>query len=236
MEWAFILILLALILAVAYAVASYQVGHKVAAKRLPIVFVCLAAGIGIFFALFRLVPTEWKDHAWSGYLLLFSFATWVFLAILIRRSAQAGDILLEIGRPRGGLVIGIVAAGGVLLAGIASIVQAMADSKADAASQIRHISEGLFYLSLAIYLLFLWLSKWSIRERGIMLYGQLLTWEKIKAFQWDQDKPTTLALSVKRRFPWWRTVYVRIPTEKQEAVTEILGRNISPNIEGGSAG
>ena len=69
-----------------------------------------------------------------------------------------------------------------------------------------------------------------------MVYGQLLPWEKIEDFHWEIGKPSTLALSVKRRFPWWRTVYVRIPTEKQEAATEILGRNLSPNIEGGSAG
>ncbi len=235
MEWAFILIFLILIFVASYVLVRYQVGHKVAAKRLPIVFVLMAAGMIGIFALFRLVPTEWKDHTWSGYALLLSFAIWVFLAILIRRAAQAGDILLEFGRPRGGLVIGIVGAGGGLLAGIASIVQAIVDSNAGAATQLRHLSWGLNWLSLAVFILFSWLSKWSIRERGIMFYGQLLTWEKIKAFQWDQDKPTTLALSVKRRFGWWQTVYIRIPTEKQEAATEILGRNLSPNIEGGRA-
>lgn len=235
MEWVFILLFFVLILAGVYAVARHQVGHKVAAKRLPIVFVCLAAAFGTG-ALFRLVPTEWKDHVWTGYALLFSFAVWIFLAISLQRTAQAGDILLELGRPRRGLVIGIVAGVSGAFLAIGSIVQAMAESNAGAATQLRHLSGGLFWLSFCLYVSFLWLKKWSIRERGIMAYRQLLPWEMIEDFHWEKGKPSILALSVKRRFGWWRTAYLRIPTEKQKAATEILERNLLPNIEGGSAG
>jgi hypothetical protein len=232
MKWAIIPLVLAL--AGGYALVSYQLGHRVAFKRLPILILLSAAGIGIF-ALLQLLPTEWEDHAWSVFFLVSSLTVWVFLGILMKRAAQAGDILLDIGRPRGGLVIGVVAAGPAFF-GIDGIVQAIVDSNAEAATQLRHLSGGLFMISFGLYVSFLWLKKWSIRERGIMVYGQLLPWEKIKDFHWQKGKPSTLALSVKRRFPWWGTVYVRIPTEKQEAATEILGRNLSPNIEGGSAG
>ena len=112
MNWAFILIPLVLALAGGYALVSYQLDHRVAFKRLPILILLSAAGIRIF-ALLQLLPTEWKDHAWSVFFLVSSLSIWVFLGILMKRAAQAGDILLEIGRPRGGLVIGVVAAGGL---------------------------------------------------------------------------------------------------------------------------
>ena len=112
----------------------------------------------------------------------------------------------------------------------------MAESNAGAATQLRYLSGGLFWLSFCLYVSFLWLKKWSIRERGIMAYGQLLPWEMIEDFHWEKRKPSILALSVKRRFGWWRTAYLRIPTEKQKAATEILERKLLPNIEGGSAG
>lgn len=148
----------------------------------------------------------------------------------MRRAAQAGDILLEIGRPRGRLIIFIVAAGIVSLGvGITSIIQVIADSNTEAVTQLRHISDALFYLSLGICLLFWGLSKGAIRESGIIVYSQLLKWDKIESFQWVKNKPTTLALSVKRRFPWGRTVYVRFPSDKQKAATEILERNLSAN-------
>jgi len=142
---------------------------------------------------------------------------------------------LEIGRPRRGLVIGIIGAGAFLVLGIEPIIQAVRDSNADTADQIRLISRGVLYLSLTVFFLFSQLSTWTvrtIRERGIVVYGQLLAWEKITSFRWDQDRPATLILSVKKRLPWWRAVYLQIPTDKQEAVTEILGRNISSSIEG----
>lgn len=63
MVWAFIPILIVLVLI--YAIVSYQVGYKVAAKSLQAVFACLAVAIGIF-ALAQLIPTEWEDYVWSG--------------------------------------------------------------------------------------------------------------------------------------------------------------------------
>lgn len=241
MEWVLILIFLVLIVAGSYVVASYRVGSKAAARRFSIAFTCAAAGIGVSFILSRLIPARWQDYAWSGCVLLCALANWIALAVLLRRTrrvAQAGEILVEIGRPRGGLVIGIVGAGAFLLLGINPIVQAVTNSDADAESQMRLISRGVLYLSLAVFFLVSQLSTWSvrtIRERGVVMYGQLLTWRRITSFQWDEDRPATLVLRVKKRLPWWRTIYLQIPMEKREAVTEILERNTSSSIEDGSA-
>lgn len=222
--------------AISYAIVACQLGHRVALRRVPILFACLAAALVGIFAVLRLLPSEWEDYAWSGFLLLFSLSMWVYLVISLIRSSQAGDTLLEIGRPRGALVIGIVGTGCALWVGVYSILQVIAAHKAESISQIRHLSRSLFWVTLSAHLLLVWLSKWSIRERGIMVYGQILKWEKIQGFHWDKDKPCTLALKVKRRFLWWRTLYVPVPLDRREAATEILECNLSEDAAGGSTG
>ena len=222
MMWSFILIPLV----IAYLIASYQVGHRIALKGMRNVLVCLAAGYGIF-AFLRLFPSEWEDHALSGFFLFSSLSIWVFLTICLRRIARAGDILLEIGRPRGGLVFGVVGTGVAILAGVLSILQAIGDGTAEAATQIRYVSFGLFYFALGTSLFFSGFIKSSIREHGIVVHGQILKWAKIEGFQWDTDHPSTLALRVKRRFPLWRTLHLPVPSDKQAAATEILESSLS---------
>ena len=231
------LIPLVLALAVGYAVVSYQFGHKVAAKQLLIVLVCLVAAIGILclMSLMSLLSSEWVDLVWSGFSLLISLGIWIFLVIRMRQIAWAGDVMMEIGRPPTGCVNGI--AGTILIiVGLGCIAGAIGNHSHDALYRWSQLFTGILLLSIAICILYLWQSIWSIRERGIMLSSQLLAWERIKAFQWDRDKHTTLVLKVKSRFPWSRTGFVRIPVEQQEAVTELLERYISPSTEGGSAG
>jgi hypothetical protein len=222
-------------LGVCYAIAAWQLGHKVALKRLPILLLCLAAALG-FVVLLSLLPSEWQDYALSGFLLMFSFYMGLYLAISLKRRAQAGETLLEIGRPRGALVIGVVGAGCGLLVGAFSILKAITDGQPEIATQIRDISSALFWISLAGFLALFWLSKWSIREAGIIVYGVILKWGKIEGFHWDEDKRSILALKVRRRFPWWPTVKVPVPSEKQEAVTDILQRHISANSTGDKTG
>ncbi len=215
--------------AICYAIVAYQFGHRVALKRIPILFTCMAVALVGVFAVHRLLPSGWEDYAWSGFFLLFSLSTWVYLGISLIRSSQAGDTLVEIGRPRGALIIGIAGTGCALWVGVHSILQVIAADKAESLSQIRQLSSGLFWISFCPYLLFVWLTKWSIRERGIMVYGQIFKWEKIQGFHWDKDKPCTLDLKVKRRFPWWRTLHVPVPLDRREAATEILECNLLEN-------
>lgn len=222
--------------AISYAIVACQLGHRVALRRVPILFACLAAALVGIFAVHRLLPSEWEDYAWSGFLLLFSFYMGIYLAVSLKRRAQAGDTLLEIGRPRGGLVIGVVGTSCGLFVGASSILKAITDGQPEIARQIRDISSGLFWVTLSALILLVWLSKGSIRERGIMVNGQILKWEKIQGFHWDKDKPCTLALKVKRRFLWWRTLYVPVPLDRREAATEILECNLPEDAAGGSTG
>jgi len=220
---------------VCYAIAAYQFGHKVALRRIPIIFACLALAIGLA-ALARLVPHQWKDYVLPGFYIVFSLFLWVYIAIFYRQAKQAGRILLEIGRPRGGIVIGTIGIVCAVFAGSNLIIQSLASGEVKIAQHVSNISFGLFFLTLGAQIFTFWIYKWSIRERGIMAYGQIIKWSKITGFHWDTAKEHTLVLRVKRFLPlslWWST-YVTVPDDKKDALTEILNSNINQNIDNNS--
>jgi hypothetical protein len=174
-----------------------------------------------------------KDSVWVGVFLTGTAGVWVYLVLLLRRAVRAGEVLLEIGRPRAGLVVGLLTGGGSLLCGIAWVT-AMAGNPGDRTALIRQGAAGLFFFSLAIYMLFFWLSKWSvcaIRERGIAINDRLLAWEAIETCYWAHDQPDILVFRLKRRFPWGRVVNVPVPPRKQAATVEILGRKLPLTLQ-----
>jgi hypothetical protein len=215
---------------VCYAVIAFQFGHKVALKRIPIILVCLALGIGLV-ALARLVPRQWQDYVLPGFYIIVSLLLWVYIAVFYRQAKQAGRILLEIGRPRGGIVIGIIGTACAVFAGSGLIIQSLASGEVEISQHVSNISFGLFFFTLGAHIFTIWLLNWSIRERGIVAYGRIIKWAKIEGFHWDTARENTLVLKVKRFLPlslWWST-YVTVPDDKKDTLTEILNSNINNN-------
>lgn len=177
-----------------------------------------------------LVPVELKDYAWSGFFLLCSLISWGSLALFAKQTAQAGEVLLELNRPQLNTAIGVVGIGGGFIAALASILEGLIEDPAETMAQFSDLSRGVFWFSIAGYWWFVYRSKWSIRQRGIAMFGQFLPWEKIEGFRWEEGEPLTLYLRVRKRFQWGRTVPVRIPADRRKAVSEILMRNLSVRV------
>ncbi len=208
-----------------YVIVSYQFGRKIALRRLPVIFVCLALGIGLII-LTRLLPRQWQDFVWSGFFIISSLFLWANIAILYRRIAQAGDILLDIGRPQGGIVFGITGIVCALFAGGSFIIKPFTSGDIETARQVENISSGLFWLSLGAHLFVIYLLRWSIRKCGILAYGQMLKWAKIEGFHWDTARPSTLVLKIKRFLPLWQSLYIKVPSDKIDTAAEILESNL----------
>lgn len=218
----FMLILVFLL--VSYAITRYVSGLGTAANGLPILLVCLGVAVA-FVALLRSLPAEWGGYAWSAFSLIFSIFVAASVLIRLRGVARSGDNLLEIGRPRGGLLIGTASIAACLLAGIASIAPAVGGGEAGAAGRVEHLATGILWLSMTPIMLTFWMSKSSIRQRGIVTFGRLIGWERVQGFRWSEHRPSTLALRVKRRFRSPCTIHLPIPSDKREAVSEILQRS-----------
>ena len=107
MIWIGLLILGAVIVAGTYLIATFEVGSRIALFRLPYVAGAVVGGLGLYMMIRRL-PQEWENYAWAGFSLF--FATYVAALVwrAIRRNARAGNVMLDLGRPRGGDVFGIV--------------------------------------------------------------------------------------------------------------------------------
>jgi len=231
-------LLVVLFLVAFYWTVRSQVGHKLALERLPLLFVLVVAALGIG-AMLPLLPADRRDYAFSGSYLLFSLWLWVFLAVSVKRAAPGGEMLLDIGRPPASLAHAIIGGGGTLVGGVLLIMQGVSVWKGATTTGIRDVAFVAFVFSLSMYVLFLGLSRWAIKERGIMLYGRVLRWERIQGFEWDAENPCMLVLNVKRRLPWWRSGYVRVPADKRDAVNEVLQRKLSagsPPVGAGSPG
>ena len=229
--WIPILMISAVLLLGVYAIASWQWGSETATKRLPIVVLCLIAALGIF-ALFRWLPAPRSDFAWSGLLLICALYIWVFLTVYSKRVAQGGDVLVDLGRLRGGLLIGIIGSAGAVLAAILSIQQMLSSSEAGMASQVRYLATAVFQVSLGMYLLFFWLRRFSIRSNGIVVPGAFIKWDKIRSYQWQEGNRSILVLNVERRLPWWPATLLAVPPEKRGAARDILERHLTARSEG----
>lgn len=213
---------------VCYAVVAFQFGHKVAIKRIPILLICIALAIGLV-ALKRLVPPKQQDYVWSGFFIIFCLFVWAGIASFFVRAKKAGKVLLKLGRPRFGMVLGIIGMACAVFAGGNLIIKMFSFEQIEIAQQIRNISLGLFCFTLGAHIFTIWILTWSIRESGIIVYGRIIKWVNIEGFEWGAAKKNTLILKVKRFLPfslWWST-YVTIPDDKKEALTEILNSNIN---------
>ena len=160
-------------LGVGYAVLSFEIGHQAAARRFFGRVIIVLAVVFVGFALFLTLPGSTKGETWSALLLLLSAVCWASLLYRLRHKRQAGNLLLGLGRlPRQRLFI----LGGGLLAwaGLLRMAQPRA-----AGYPVEGPVFGLFALGFAAYFLVLGFYKLEVRERGIVGFFGLVTWERI---------------------------------------------------------
>jgi len=223
MRWAFFLVFALLVSIAVFALASYQFGRKAATRQIPVVIFCMAGAAAVA-ALLVSLPAEWRDGACVVWILAASLFLLAAVYYCAKRVAQAGDILVEIGRPRGACTVSWSCLALAFLIGAVSIILAFREGWPQDFSHIKSLLMGVFWFSMGIWNFYQWSARLTIRERGIVIFGCLLNWEKIRGFEWAEDDPFVLVLRVKSKVPLFRMTYVAIPAARKNAVSEILER------------
>lgn len=209
-------------LGVGYVVLSSEIGHPAAARRFFGRVLILLAVVFLALALFLTLPASAKGETWLALLLLLSAVCWAALLYRLQRKRQAGNRLLDLGRlPRQRLFI---LGGGLLaLAGLLHIAQPRPDDYPVSGPVL-----GVFALSFAAYFLILGFYRLEVRERGILGFFGLVTWERIDSYRWEGKSGETLTVWVSRpRYPWFRDMSWRIPQAHKDRVQAILAQRLS---------
>ena len=119
-----------------------------------------------------------------------------------------------------------------LLGFIVSIVELFHTGSARALlpSLLEHYALAILYLSVFVYSITILKIKESIREAGILVYGQFIRWRKIEQVRWAKSPPSTLVLNIPCRLPFHRTVYIRIPKQNRQHTEEVLKRIVPEKL------
>lgn len=141
-----------------------------------------------------------------------------FVLLLVRfvyAMKSSAPTLLDCGpRPwRWGFVVaaGIFAFNGIFFAAFPS----------ERLHSLAHLAP-LAYVGAAAFYAFMALGRFQIKENGLWLYIDLLTWDKIESWQWEGDEHPTLLIRTKTRFGLLGHSALPIPIEHRAAVERLL--------------
>ncbi len=155
----------------------------------------------------------------------YAIAVLLWIASWPLRKKQAGPLLLRVGTT---LQNRILFGFGLLQTGIAialtlSELDLFTGGLVTTSGVISGLAKLAFWWTLAILFLSIGQSNLELHERGLTHLFAWQPWERIVAFGWDDDSPTTLILKVKpRTFFSRKYLTISIPSAQVEEVDQLL--------------
>jgi hypothetical protein len=229
--WALLIIPIGVGLSLGYTISRSSISKKAAWRNLLTLTAFLLIVCPFIFALLFL-PEPWRNYGSIGFYAVISIALWISLATESRRKRRAGSLLWNLGRSSAYRVILIAD----VLFFISAILQTVVFINLAVNGSIKsysnleyylHISQLIFYWSLAIYLFWAGLSGLELREKGIYSRLELIKWEQIASYQWEGVKGNSLTVWLKQRFPFFPTRSWPIPLSHKALVERIITQQMS---------
>lgn len=227
-NFAFLTVLLTVIVAalwIGYLIARATLGPGAARRNLYYSSAWLLLG-GAIALLFSSVGRY-------GFIILCGLYTLGVFAWLLSwpfRKKSAGDLKLEVGRTSQNKIlfwIGLVQTG-IAIAMTLSLLDTLTGALVRPSGMVSGLVEIAFWWAIALLFVFLGLSDLEIRENGLSYLYSWQPWDRVEAFGWDDDKPSTLILRVvPRSFLSRRYVTLNIPSAQKEAVDQLIDDYIS---------
>ena len=121
-------------------------------------------------------------------------AAWVPFIIWVLRKRRAGPVMLDLGRSKIRLILGLFVA--IFFAAI-FLYPTFRGGEMFQSPTLSLLYWSLWSLSLVAISLYIGLTKLEIRERGILHFGEFLKWERIESYEWKGKKGHTLKVRVK---------------------------------------
>ena len=229
MVWALLIIPIGVGLLLGYTISTAAIGQKAAWRNLLTSTSFVLLIFPLIFALFFL-PQPWREQVSIGVFTVFSVIIWISILTWPRRKRRAGSLLWNLGRPSTHRVILIAASLFFVIAILQTVVSIELARKGVSksyGSPEYHLSQIIFYWSLAIYSFWAGLSRLELRENGIYFKFGLIKWAQIASYQWEGTKDNTLTVWLKQRFPFFPTRSWRIPIVHKPSIERIIAQYLS---------
>ena len=214
------LAILAIALAISYIAMRVVLGPQAAKKNIGYALPWLVIGglIGV------LVPFL-GSYGIVALLGIYTLIVVVWLLSWPLRRKGAGELRLSIGRTAQSKAlfwVALLTAGGAIALTI-MLIDRITGPLSTPAGIISGIVQILFLCVMPLFFFSLSRSSLEIRENGLAYLFAWQPWERIAAFGWDDDKPSTLLLKVIPRSPISRRyMTLTIPAAQVDPVDKIL--------------
>ena len=217
--WLFLLVVLVAIVG-GYGLARKALGTQAANRNLVYAIPWLLAG-----ALLPLVLSPFGQHAFAILYGLYALGVLLWLASWPVRKKQAGELLIRVGTTLQNRIIfffGLLQVG-VAIAMTLNQLDLFTGGLVTTGGVISGIARLAFWWTLALLFLSIGQSNLELHEHGLTHLFAWQPWERIVAFGWDDDQPTTLILKAKpRTFLSRKYLTMSIPSAQVEEVDRLL--------------
>ncbi|MGB5914038.1 MAG: hypothetical protein WA783_06545 [Phormidesmis sp.] len=203
-----------------YLLTRKTLGPQAAKRSLVYAIPWVLAG-----ALLPIVLSSIGQYALIGLYAAYAIAVLLWLASWPLRKKQAGALLLRVGTT---LQNRILFGFGLLQVGVAialtlSELDLFTGGLVVTSGVISGLAKLAFWWTLAILFLSIGQSNLELHEHGLTHLFAWQPWERIIAFGWDDDSPTTLILKAKpRTFLSRKYLTMSIPSAQVEEVDRLL--------------
>ena len=217
--WLFLLGVL-IVIGCAYGLTRKSLGAQAANRNMVYAVPWLLAG-----ALLPLVLSPFGRYAFVILYGLYAVGVLLWILSWPLRKKQAGELLIRVGTTLQNRILFVF---GLLLVGVAiamtfSQLDLFTGSLVTTGGIISGIAKLAFWWTLALLFLAIVQSNFELHEHGLTYLFSWQPWERIVAFGWDDDQPTTLILKAKpRTFLSRKYLTMSIPIAQVEEVDRLL--------------
>ena len=194
---------------VAIADLGPEVGSAHFKRQRPLA-IAMAGGAVLFAVGVWLLPyAKLSVLAETMFLLLSGFA-WSALTILLLRRRSFGRVLLRLPRTKANSLYMVF--GSLFL--VLGLLQLLVSPS--------HFVQGIGGISLGILLGVFGLIPFEIRDGGISILDNVVSWSRVRSYGWEGTERAVLTLEVSRRPRPFRAIRYKVPAERREALISIL--------------
>jgi len=213
-------VLIAAPIVFSYIFAASELGLKLASKLMGRFAACLLIAV-VVLAAFGLLPRGSRANVVLAFLLIATGFIWGHISAFLRTRAYKGEVLLDVGRTKTANINFVIIIGFMLLVLVCFVLDSMQEG-----INLELFARTVFFLSLGAFSLFASFDGPKFTVRGVLWMGNMICWQEVTAYQWQQGHRGVLILCLRKRSFLSNKIYIPMPAYYKQNVEDILSTHV----------